>query len=292
MTKQSTVRSRSKPLSTTFGFTFLFSFFVVFVVFSFANSLFVRQKDRVNLVIQTEERVAFYSISTKDDVNYLIYFHPDSKIIAPGGYQYYRFGALTKLAYLDKKPELLKKAFSSATSSFTDFYFYPANPQILYGSSTPDQVYFPTIKELFLYQSNANFLDRIFLYFRFLSSAKPHFNLLPSPDSVEDYAKKYQGFFYNKTYRKEHKLVQIIYTKKYKTADLISRILEGSGIQVVDISFEDKPHNSCIIAESSSNFSKTSEDLAHFFGCKLQKGNTGTFDILFILGNREDDWEA
>ena len=275
-----------------FGFALLFCFLVVFVIFSFSNSLFVKNKDRINIVVQTKERMTYYSISTKDDVNYLIYFNPDSKLIAPGGYQYYRFGALAKLAHLDKKPEVLKKAFSSATSSFIDYYFYPPDPPVLYGSSVSEQVHFPSFEELFWYSSNANVLDRLYLYFRFLSSAKPHFNVLPSPKLVEDYAKSYQGFFYNRTYRKERKLVQIIYTKKYETADLISRILEGNGIQVVDVSYEKKSYNICLVVENSDRFSKTASDLADFFSCKLQKGKTGTFDILFMLGNREDDWEA
>lgn len=264
----------------------------MFILFLFANSLFTRKKDRVNIVVHMQDTIAYYSISTTDDVNYLIYFYPDSKIIVPGGYKYYRFGALAKLAQLDQKQEILKKSFSSATSSFTDFYFYPVKPEVLYGRSIPKGVHFPALSDLFLTQSNANPLDRVYLSLRFFSSAKPQFTLLPSPKLEEDFAKAYQGFFYRKTYRSERRLVQIVYTKKYKTADLISRILEGNGIQVVDISYGGKTYSTCNIIENSTRFSSTAKDLARFFGCELQKGKTETFDILFILGDKEDYWEA
>lgn len=281
-----------KKRNLTFGLAFLFGFFAVFILALFANSLFIQKKDRVNILVHMKDKITYYSISTTDDVNYLIYFYPDSKIIVPGGYKYYRFGALAKLAELEKKQEILKKSFSSATSSFTDFYFYPTKPEVLYGRSIPKEVHFPGLSDLFFTQSNANLLDRIYLLLRFLSSAKPQFTLLPSPKLEEDFAKAYQGFFYSKTYRNERRLVQIIYTKKYKTANLISRILEGNGIQVVNISYDDKTYNTCSIIENSPKFSSTAKDLSRFFVCNLQKGKTGTFDILFILGDKEDYWEA
>lgn len=276
----------------TLGSTLLLSFATVFLIFSLANSLFIIRRDRVNLLLHSKDRITYYSISTTDEVNYIIYFRPDSKIIVPGGYQRYRFGALAKLASLDKNPELLKKAYSSATSSFTDFYFYSSQPEILYGTSIPGGVYFPKFSELFFYNSNANLLDRIYIWYRFLTSGKAQFTQISSPRVEEDFAKLYQGFFYNRTYRHERRLAQIIYTKKYRTADLIGRVLEGNGIQVVDISYKERPHNTCIVIESSSKFSQTAKDISKYFKCKLQTGQTGTFDILFILGDNEDYWEA
>ena len=283
---------RSRQFSLTLGSTIILAFAALIFIFAFANSLFVNRRDRVNILLHSKDRITYYSISTTDEVNYIIYFRPDSKILVPGGYQRYRFGALAKLAILEKKPELLKKAYASATSSFTDFYFHSSKPEILYGSSIPEDIRYPGFSELFLYQSNANPLDRLYIWYRFLTAGRAHFTLISSPKIEEDFAKSYQGFFYNKSYRKERKLVQVIYTKKYRTADLIGRILEGNGIQVVDISYEDKPHNTCLVVENTTDFSRTAKDISKYFQCKLQKGQTGTFDILFILGDKEDYWEA
>ena len=278
--------------SNSFGFVLLFVFLALFLIYSFANSLFFKKSDRVNIFLHSQDRVTYYSLSTVDEVNYLVYFSPDLKMTVPGGYKLYRFGAFAKLSDLDHDPDLLKKAFSSVTSSFIDFYFYPTNPDIQYGDSVPDTVRYPSFKELFFDRSNASFLDRLYLYLRFISSGKTQFAIIPSPQQEEDFAKNYQGFFYRKTYRNEKRLVQIIYTKRYKTADLISRILEGNGIRVVDLTRDSVPHSACVIVENTGNHSQTARDLSSFFNCKLQVGKTGTFDIIFILGDQEARWEA
>lgn len=286
------VKIPGRVTSKRFGFALLFVFLALFLIYSFANSLFIRKRDRINIFLHAQDRITYYSISTVDDVNYLVYFRPNLKITVPGGYKLYRFGALAKLSELDKDPELLKKAFSSATSSFVDFYFFPKDPEILYGTSIPDTVRYPSFAELFFDHSNASLLDRIYLYLRFVSSGKTQFSIIPSPKVEADFAKSYQGYFYKKTYRNEKRIVQIIYTKKYETADLISRVLEGNGIRVADLTEDSKPHNTCMIIENTGQHSKTAEDLSAFFRCQLQKGDTGTFDIIFILGDREGDWEA
>ena len=121
------LRVSHKDVSNRFGFILLFIFLALFLVYSVANSLFIQKRDRINIFLHSRDHITYYSISTVDDVNYLVYFRPDHKITIPGGYKLYRLGALSKLSELNKDPELLNKAFSSATSSFVDFYFYPKN---------------------------------------------------------------------------------------------------------------------------------------------------------------------
>ncbi len=262
-------------------------------------SLFFHHPDRINILIYGE-RTMYFSVSTADSVNYVFIFYPDLKILVPGGYGEYRVGALGKLISLEKKPELFEKAFSSATSSFTNYYFYSGSSEVYYGVKTEAEFRFPLFKQLFLSHSNASFLDRMYLYVFFLTSKKSDYNIIDQFKiqkrqdekilSVEDLAKRYQGFFYQKSYRDEDKTVQIIYTIKYKSAQLISSILEGNGIRVVDISQDVNSPRVCLVIEATEHHSKTAIEIASFFSCELKNKKTTVSDILFELGNRENDW--
>ena len=92
------------------------------IVGSFRQSLFIKSRDRVNVLFYNRQ-VNLFSIGKDDNINYLVQFYPDIKVPVPGGYGIYRIGALGKMVLLEKKPELLKKTFAGVTSSFIDIYF-------------------------------------------------------------------------------------------------------------------------------------------------------------------------
>jgi hypothetical protein len=109
----------------------------------------------------------------------------------------------------------------------------------------------------------------------------------------KQFFKNYQGLFYKKTYRQENLTVQIFYTKKYNVADLISQILEGEGIRVVDISNKESDlKKGCRVYYSSKNKSQTVLDIGRFFDCFLEKKETPISDIIIILGSLEKNWEV
>src|SRR5438105_4409981 len=98
----------------------LFVALAYMIVRSLAHSLFVSPIERLNIVVLGQTPL-LYSLDRTHSVDYLVSFYPDLKIQVPGGYGRYRFGALGKLIELTLDPDILKRSFSSATSTFTPF---------------------------------------------------------------------------------------------------------------------------------------------------------------------------
>lgn len=261
------------------------------------GSVFLQKKDRINVLFYGPKTV-FYSLAFHN-VNYLFRFPTNSEIEIPGGYGRYRIGALGKLVSLERKHTLFKKAFSAASSSFVDLYFYPKADTIYYNDSSSSSI--PSGVSIFLNSSNANLLDRFLLYIFFLQKPKNQYEEITDLPKMtgdsealfdrETFFKRFQGFFYNKTYRNIGDRVQILYTNNYKTAVLISNIIEGEGIQVVDLSqIKASPGTCQIIYSQKKNNDPTPGDLQRFFGCAIQKGATDVSDIILVLGELEKDW--
>src|SRR3989338_2216276 len=259
------------------------------------SSAFFQRKDRINLVIN-QDQIAVYSLGLEDRVNYFIPFYPDLNVIIPGGYGYYRLGALAKLVSLEKNPDLLRKTYSLMTPGFVDFYFYSSIPsdkiEILFGKEKRD-FFLPRFYLIFFAKSNARFFDRLFLYLQFLGKTKGQFKIIADiPTKIEgsrrvfssnNFFETYQGIFYKKTYRSEQRSVQIVYTKSYKTAQFLTQILEGEGIRVVDLSQSDNKEKNCFVFEDKKKFSETAKSVSQFFACRLSVGKTGAYDIILKL---------
>lgn len=273
---------------------FLLIFAVVFILYilvkAFLNSLFIDNSGRVNFVIYDKEPV-FYSLGLDDGLNYAIAFPADLKLNIPGGYGSYRIGALRKLVDLEKDPTIFKKTFSFATASFLDLYFYPSKTEVYYGKSRPFLPLSANVYKLFIYRSNANIFDRIYLFFKIGTLGRSSLNPIEDFSDEKEFFKNYQGYLYKKTYRTENRNVQIKYTKSYVSAVNISNILEGNGIKVADISIAKMTDKRCRVIESGTKFSKTAKDTADFFDCLLQHGKTETVDIIVELGETEGKWE-
>lgn len=272
---------------------------IFFIGRSFYNSLFVKHPDRISVVVYGQ-KTALYSLGKTDRTNYFTYIYPDLKVVVPGGYGYYRIGALGKLISLEKKPELMTRIFSMASSSFVNYYFYPKSEAIYYGGQETDEVFLPKVKQIWLDASNASLFDRLYLWLTFATAKKSDFSnrdSYPIKNQQQEkllddsnMAKRYQGFFYHKTYREEKKTVQIIYSEDYNSAVIVSRILEGSGIRVVDISQEDTQPEVCTLTEEGERYSKTAKDLATFLHCKRISGKARVSDIILELADQEQVW--
>lgn len=263
---------------------------------SFRSSIVLKDFDRLNVVIYSQTPV-FYSLAL-NNVSYFIPFQADYEMLVPGGYGMYRLGAIGKLAYLEKKPEIIKKVFSVATSSFVDIYFYPKSSTIYYGKDNHPSV-FASPMDIFFSQSNASWIDRIVLFYMFSNRNKNQYKLLENlPISkVGDkllfnkdlFFKNYQGFLYKKSFRLLDDTIQIRYSKDYETAQLISQVLEGEGIRVVDIAEGDSNTNNCIVRQKV-NLDIITLNIARHLGCTAEKGNTEISDIIVSLGNLESLW--
>jgi hypothetical protein len=309
MTKLNEGSNKSTKVSksskrTTYVYIFLvvsILFYLTFITMrEFSRSLFVANKERLNLVFYGNEST-FYSLSSKDPLDYAISFYPDLKVQIPGGYDFYRIGALGKLVSLENKPEIFRKTFSYATTTFIDIYFYSPKPDIYYGKNKVDEVKLPTVQTILFSPSNANVFDRLYLVSLFSNKRAQQIKTLGNAFEevkendifyiTDDFLKKYQGFFYRSVYREEKRNVQILYYGKYRAADAISKIMEGDGIRVSDISETDKQIKQCVVKENVTSFSQTARDISTFFGCKLERGETDVYDIQVELGEKEDEWE-
>ena len=246
------------------------------------SSFFLKKRDRVNVVFFGQE-TAFYSLGF-DDVNYFVYFSPDEKIMVPGGFKDYRLGALGKLVSLEKKPAIFQRTFSIASSSFVDFYFYPAQTEIYYGNDQKN-VFFPKITSFFLTKTNANWLERIYVWFLFSQRQVNQFRQIKNP-SFKDLV----GNFYQKTYRNERATVQILYTKNENNAKLLSQIIEGQGIMVSDYSLDLDKKKNCQILINGKTTLESAKVIGDFFNCPVVNRTIDAYDIIFKLGFEEDNW--
>ena len=278
-------------------FVFLLICLLYYLFKLVSSSVFLKGRDKINVVFYGE-RTRFYSLDRKN-ISYLLFFSNLVKVIVPGGYGKYKVGAIGKLASLEKKPEIVKKTFSAITSSLVDLYFYQKKTAIYYDNTDLKQT--PTFKEIFLTNSNANLIDRLFLLHIFLTNGKENFQVIDlrpfesgSNNDIFDqnsFYKKIQGSFFQRTYRNHDVNVQIIYANSYKTAQLISQMIEGEGIRVVDLSNQNKILSSCLlIANKNTIMTKTYQHLEDFFKCKTQVGETTVSDIILELGNLEKEW--
>ncbi len=276
-------------------------FIVVYIVYkNITSSVILNKKDRINIVFYSGQ-TTYYSLGFKD-VSYVIPFPVNTEVMVPGGYGYYRVGAFGKLLTLEKKPDILRKTFSAATFSFVDLYFYPQKSIVYYQDSGPFKL-LPVWQDIFLFSSNANIVDRLLLAWQFMRSDPNQYQIITDlPTRMEgnravfdqdNFDNKYQGFFYKKTYRNIKDNVQILYTKNYNTALLLSRIIEGEGIRVVDISQISNsqfPISNCLVVQNK-NASIVASDLQKYFHCQKKEGRPDVSDIIITLGSLENEWQ-
>ncbi len=280
--KSQTTKNKSQRVSLMVLILLLVMILVFELIRTFRSSFFLKKRDRVNIVFYGQE-TAFYSLGF-NDVNYFIYFSPDEKILVPGGFRDYRLGALGKLVSLEKKPAIFQRTFSIASSSFVDFYFYPVKTEIYYGEDKKN-VFFPKIASFFLAKTNANWLERIYLWSLFSQRQVNQFRQIENP-SFEDSV----GNFYQKTYRNERATVQVLYTKNENNAKLLSQIIEGQGIRVSDYAFDSDIQTNCQVLINSKTALESAEAISDFFHCPIFNRTIDAYDIIFILGGEENNW--
>jgi len=285
-------------------------YLIVFVVLGyiifkfFYNSLFFSKKDRINIVFYSDKPV-FMSLGLSDNIHYNSTLQNDWKILVPGGYGYYKLGALGKLAQLEKDIDLISRAFSSVYSSKMDYYFV-SNKSDIYidliknnDDAIGNVVFF---KNIFFgeYLTNANLLDKIYIFFSLAPKRRTDFSSVDlgiclDKDGIvrEDLCmKKYQGYFYQKYLREDQKNIQLYY-ESYSSASMLSRIFEGEGVRVVDYSLNDSktPDKSCIVVENFTSHSQTAKYLSDSFKCTLKTGDVSIADIRFMIGSElEKKW--
>lgn len=301
---------KNKPNYRYFAkiFLILFVIYIIFILLrSFKKSVIITGKDRLDLVYYGEQ-TTLLSLGLTDRVNYISFFDNDLMVVVPGGFGRYKVGSLGKLAGLEKKPIIIKRALTGAMSNYIDYYLIPKKAPIFFHETSADDAdfYIPKMNLIDVlvptrFDTDANFIDRFYLFFKMGSLRKSDFiridtDVLSDEEnkifSENDFSKRYTGYFYQKRLRLEGKNIQILY-QNYNTALLLTRIIEGEGISVVDLSETTKTGEKCIITENQDKgHSQTAGYLANIFDCLTVKGETGGYDIVMNLGQTlENEWE-
>ncbi len=302
---------RNIKINQAFVIKLFLTFLVVYLFFitarAFKDSNFFIKRDRITFVFY-EQQSSFISLGLADNVHYVGYFDNGIEVIVPGGYGRYKIGALGRLADLEKKPALIQKTFSSTLSTYVDFYFVPKQSPIFFEDKNADTLdyFIPRLSPIDVffntrYFTNANIADKLFIFITMFDKKRNDFSLIKTANVKKDedqrifmedrFDKKYQGYFYEKTLRDENKNVKIYYGL-YKSAKIISRILEGEGIRVVDLSETKTKETNCLIIENSDEKSKTATFLSRQLDCNWKKGDTDEVDLIILLGERlEGEWE-
>ncbi|QQS43364.1 hypothetical protein IPM65_04355 [Candidatus Roizmanbacteria bacterium] len=302
--RQTPIGTKRKP-KYLFFYVILSSFILGYLLYKgvtvFSHSLFVSSPDRINFVMYGPQ-TRYYSLDTKTNRHYEISFPPDLKVDVPGGYGQYRVGSLGKLAELDGNAHLLEKTFAATTTTFIHYYFFPDSDEVYYGSDIEESAKKPSVLHVLFWSGNASVLDRLYLSLMLLGKKDTQFNLISyrkETDNVlgdtvfrnDTFMKKSIGLLYQANYREEQASVQILYPHEYKTAMRISTLLEGNGIRVSDVSLDIDRSDTCEVIFSTEVPSQTARDISSYFTCPLVNGKTDVYDIIFVLGMREKDWE-
>jgi len=286
----------TKPKSQKIETKIIILFFVVLLFFYFfyrdvKKSILIKSNGKINVV--------FYGSTTRvfsldnGGTNYIISIPSQAKLLIPGGYGLYKTGSLGKLVSLEKKPDLYIRSFSAALSAFVNIYFYPYKNPIYYDDQKGEYL-IPSFREIFLGNSNASFIDRLILYSKTFNKNQNAFKIIEESERFEreKFNSRYLGIFYKQSYREIGEKVQISYSKSYKTAELISDMIEGEGIRVVDIDEKNGPiMKKCLLtARAEAKNSPTLMVLADFFGCNIKVGQPAVSDIILELGPLEEIW--
>lgn len=270
------------------GYLVLVLLIVFFIAQQLQQSILFNHKDRINILFYDSNPV-MYSIGTVDNVHYKLEFDPQTTMLIPGGYGSYKLKSLGELAHLDNKPSIIQKGFSSLMSSTVHFYFYK-NP------NTKDRE--NDFSKIMFYQSNVSMLNRIILGFIISQKKQSDFSLIriDNKDAILDTSledsllNKFQGYFYQNDLRAENKNVQLIFHTR-SSINTLSRVIEGDGIRVVDLTYHDEIGKRCTIT-TNSNAPSTEHYFSSLFRCIIKRGDTGGQDMIIELGSDiEQEWE-
>lgn len=256
--------------------------------------------DRLNIVLYDDAPVLL-SLGLSDNVNYVVSFSHDDKVYIPGGYGRYRVGALGKLAHLQKDPDLISRAFSSMVSAHVDFSIAPKTSKVYEDMKgvEPDFTALTVAKHLASqsYSFDGGFFDKLHVLYKLTSLRSSDFVPLKGtfkedPDgdivfSEKRFQKKYRGFFYHKSLRNESQTVQIE-SSTYLAGVIVSRIVEGQGIRVVDVNGIEEAPKKCEVVYQSSEAPLTARYLAYVYGCTARTGKVEGADILLRMDERLD----
>ncbi|MBP6993664.1 hypothetical protein KBB12_00285 [Candidatus Woesebacteria bacterium] len=256
---------------------------------SYSQSLFNTPLTRVNIAIWGEHSYVI-SLGKTARQHYIFLFPNSYEVQVPGGLRGYKIGSLGKLAQLEQDPQLFAKAMGQGSKVFIHKSLHNSSGTIYDNNTWLDSMKFAQIRNDILRSifgsGDLTLFDRLYLYLTIREARPSQTTLVRVKDTVPEL------LLYDKVFRSEKKLVQVLYTHSEKTALFIAQLLENSGIRVADITQNPSPQSTCTIIEPGTTYSQTSQFLSSYFDCELARGDTGLYEIQWILDERvEKEWK-
>ncbi|MFO0704278.1 MAG: hypothetical protein U0525_06215 [Patescibacteria group bacterium] len=262
------------------------------------SSFFLMPYQRFNIGMWGKRSfVISYNMDGPDHT--LMIFSNSYEVEIPGGLKGYTVGSIGKLVSLQNKPLIYKKALSAASQVLIHKTLHQNTNEVYfddYGDSSDDESLKSMIAGYLFGPGELNIFERLYIYIHLsdiVSSKSTRILVTSQKPDVK---------IFEKSFRNERKLVQLIYRTSSKTGYELASMLENNGIRVADI-LEYSPTSTdlaeyakngvekCLIIESSPTFSKTSDFLSSYFGCEKIYGETGLYNIKLILDEKtEKEW--
>lgn len=257
---------------------------------TYSKSLYVRKNSRVYVGVWLGKDAYVVSISQNIGQSHLLYYPPEQEVVIPGGLKTYKIGALGKVAQLTGDNKLFKKALSQISSLPIDESLYLDKNEVYYEGSKVEERSIGSIasemRSSLWSLKGTTLLNKVFLYQKLGSmrgsNTELYVKLKPDPVGM-----------YDREFRREKRLVQMIHSNTLDTAVFLSKLLEGVGIRVSDIGSQPLSGDGgeCQVIERDSEQSATSRYIAEYFGCTYRQGDTGLYEVQFILSKRlVDEW--
>jgi hypothetical protein len=252
---------------------------------AYDESLFVRKNSRAYVGIWLGKDTYVLSISQNIGQSHLLYFPPEQEVIIPGGLKGYKVGALGKVAHITGDAKLYKKALSQLSGLPIDEYLYLDTSEVFYeGSNMEDKNIGSISSEISgaLWRlRGTSLLNKIFLYQKLgnMRGSNTEFYVKLKPDPVG---------MYDREFRSEKRLVQMVHSNTLDTAVFLAKLLEGVGIRVSDIGSQPQNESEgvCQVIERGPGQSATARYITSYFGCEYKQGDTGLYEVQFILSKQ------
>ncbi len=258
---------------------------------AYSKSLYVRKNSRVYVGIWLGKDAYVVSISQNIGQSHLLYYPPEQEVVIPGGLKTYKIGALGKLAQLTGDNKLFKKALSQISSLPIDESLYLDKNEVYYEGSKVEERSIGSIasemRSALWSLKGTTLMNKVFLYQKLgnMRGSNTELYVKFKPDPVG---------MYDREFRSEKRLVQMIHSNTLNTAVFLSKLLEGVGIRVSDIGSQPPTGDGgeCQVIERDSEQSATSRYIVEYFGCTYRQGDTGLYEVQFILSKRlVDEWK-
>jgi hypothetical protein len=275
------------------GFSLIVIMVLVWVARQVFGSFLFEPFQRFNLGMWGK-RSMILSYNKNNPNHTIILFSNQFEIEIPGGLKGYHVGSLGKLVSLEKKPLIFKKSLSSAGNLLIHKILYEKSEDVYFddfGDISDEQAVRSMLMNFLTQSGELNLFERAYLFLNLNSIIGPQTSWI-----IVSHQKP-QEIFYEREFRNERKLVQLIYKNSPETAQIFATMLENTGIRIADTaSLLDQSSRkyaqikNCLIIESEAT-SKTGKFLANYFGCDIKKDETDLYDIKMILGEKlEGEW--